>query len=182
MMRFWYDCEFIDDSKVIDLISIGMVCEDGRELYLQSVDFDEYKASDWVQQNVISHLAQCPCCGHKVNHDVMGKCRHNQCPWRTHEQIRDEILAFVNAGDGKPEFWSWISSYDHVALTQLFGTMMDYPHEWTHYTRDFQYILDERGISDDELPQQDEGVHHALEDARHLKKLWGYIVRNDAWQ
>ncbi len=39
-MRYWYDTEFIEDGKTIDLISIGIVAEDGRELYLQSVEFD----------------------------------------------------------------------------------------------------------------------------------------------
>jgi hypothetical protein len=54
-----------------------------------------------------------------------------------------------------------------------------------HYSiKDFQQVLDEYrgGISDDELPEQKSGIHNALSDARHLKKLWGYIVRNDAWQ
>jgi hypothetical protein len=60
--------------------------------------------------------------------------------------------------------------------------MMDLPKGWPHYIKDFQYILDERGISDDELPAQEEGLHNALADAHHLKRLWGYIMRNDAWQ
>jgi hypothetical protein len=30
-MRYWLDTEFIEDGKTIDLISIGIVAEDGRE-------------------------------------------------------------------------------------------------------------------------------------------------------
>lgn len=32
-MRIYYDCEFLEDGNTIDLISMGMVAEDGRELY-----------------------------------------------------------------------------------------------------------------------------------------------------
>ncbi|HET7322728.1 MAG TPA: hypothetical protein VFJ06_00160 [Halococcus sp.] len=32
-VRFFYDTEFIDNGRIIDLISIGVVAEDGREFY-----------------------------------------------------------------------------------------------------------------------------------------------------
>ncbi len=32
-MKIFYDAEFIEDGVTIDLISIAMVAEDGRELY-----------------------------------------------------------------------------------------------------------------------------------------------------
>lgn len=31
-MRFWFDTEFIENGHTIDLISIGIVAEDGRTL------------------------------------------------------------------------------------------------------------------------------------------------------
>ena len=37
-MRYFLDTEFIEDGKTIDLLSIGIVAEDGRELYLQNVE------------------------------------------------------------------------------------------------------------------------------------------------
>ncbi len=47
-MRYWYDTEFIEDGKAIDLISIAVVAQDGRELYIQSTEFDPSKASLWI--------------------------------------------------------------------------------------------------------------------------------------
>jgi hypothetical protein len=202
MTHYWIDTEFLDTGSTIDLVSIGLVCEDGRELYLQSLGFNLNKANEWVQANVFPHLQLCQHIGtaeksvesvlwtQMSDHGFLGGGCHTrdligfspECPWRTREQIRDEVKAFVNAGEGKPEFIGWCSSYDHVALCQLFGTMMDIPNGWPHYITEFQQILDGRGVYDDQLPQQEEGTHNALEDARHLKKLWGYIVRNDAWQ
>ena len=43
-MRFFYDCEFIEDGTTIDLVSIGVVGEDGREFYAVSTEFDAGRA------------------------------------------------------------------------------------------------------------------------------------------
>jgi hypothetical protein len=117
-MKIFIDSEFVDDGKTIDLISIGLVAEDGRELYLQSCEFDPEKASPWVQENVFTTLLVCP----HLSGNVRGLYAHAQgqctfetpcegitglsgltlpgayligayadCPWRTREQIkRDE--------------------------------------------------------------------------------------------
>ncbi len=150
---------------------------------MQSVEYDETKASDWVKENVLHNLPLCPCCGHQVNHWEVGKCRSKWCMWRTREQIKQEILTFMDVEEyGKPELYGWCAGYDWVAFCQIFGTMMDLPEGYPHYMKDLQQILDDRGISDEELPKQEEGLHNALADAQHLKRLWGYIVRNDCWQ
>ena len=44
MARFFIDTEFVEDGKTIDLISIGIVCEDGREFYAVSTEFDGGRA------------------------------------------------------------------------------------------------------------------------------------------
>lgn len=204
LTKYFIDSEFIDDGKTIDLISIGIVCEDGRELYLQSSQFAPELASQWVKDNVIDHLKICPHAypefrrevyTNRIVHSAHGQCRftrwsssggeyegvNEDCFWRTHLQIRDEVLHFITPGDNV-EFWGWCAGYDFVALCQIFGTMMDLPPGWPHYIHEFQQILDERGIPDDDLPKQEDGLHNALTDAKHLKKLWGYVVRNDCWQ
>lgn len=193
-MKYFVDTEFIDDGCTIDLISIGIACEDGRELYLQSVEFDPDKASPWVQEHVLNSLIVCPRLSGNIRglyaHEG-GQCvfsepfkgtigAHTDCPWRTRAQMRNEINHFFNSE--KIELWGWVTSYDHVALCQLFGTMMDVPSQFPHYIKDLQYALDERGISDDELPQQESGVHNALADARHIKKLWECVVIDNTWQ
>ncbi len=198
-MKYFIDTEFIDDGKIIDLISIGIVAEDGQEYYAQSVEFNHRNASLWVKENVLTHLLSCPS-SHaaslgtsglyrtdRAEHQRHGQCVDQQrgfvhnCPWRTREQLKRDVQMFFNPSDSF-ELWGWCAGYDFVAFCQLFGTMMDLPKGWPHYIKDLQYILDERGISDGQLPQQEDGLHNALADAHHLKRLWGYIVRNDAWQ
>lgn len=193
MTRYFLDEEFIDDGKTIELISIGIVCEDGRELYLQSCQFPILIAPEWVRENVLPHLSICPHIPYRsertaiadhIAHYERGQCTfsrdniigaHADCFWRTREQLRNEVQHFISDDGSKVELWGWCSSYDHVALCQLFGTMMDAPAHFPHHMNDIQYLLDERGISDDELPKQEGQTHNALEDARQIKKIWEWL-------
>ncbi|HEU4360304.1 MAG TPA: hypothetical protein VFR27_02205, partial [Mycobacterium sp.] len=52
-MRYFYDTEFIDDGYTIELISIGVVAEDGREYYAVSTEFDAGRAGPWVRTHVL---------------------------------------------------------------------------------------------------------------------------------
>lgn len=192
-MRYYLDTEFVDDGKTIDLISIGIVCEDGRELYLQSVEIDQRKASEWVKENVLKQLLMCPQT-HHIRHEIDGLYRtdkayhrkyggqcidqqrgliHN-CPWRTREQMKRDIQLFFNPSDGI-ELIGWCAGYDFVAFCQLFGTMMDVPRGYPHYIQDIQFLLDERGIPDEALPVPEGQAHNALADAKHIQQIWRWL-------
>ena len=54
--RYFYDCEFIEDGHVVDLVSIGVVDENGREFYAISTEFDDTRAIPWVRRNVLDKL------------------------------------------------------------------------------------------------------------------------------
>ena len=49
-MKYFLDTEFIEDGKTIDLISIGIVAEDGREYYAINSECDFPKANDWIKE------------------------------------------------------------------------------------------------------------------------------------
>jgi hypothetical protein len=152
-MKYWLDTEFIEDGKTIDLISIGIVAEDGRELYAQS-DCDLSKASQWVVENVVRHL---------------------QPTFQPREDVRLEVLAFCDLDKyGKPEFWGYYADYDWVVLCQLFGSMMDLPKGWPMYCRDIKQLCDDKG--NPRLPEQGKGEHHALADARWNKAAWEFLL------
>ena len=70
----------------------------------------------------------------------------NDPAWMPREVLRDALLEFLGA---EPVLWAWYGAYDHVALCQL----------WEHLGRP-------------PLPTQAEGLHHALDDARHCKARW----------
>ena len=57
-MKYFIDTEFIERGHEfpVTLLSIGIVAEDGREFYMESLTADHSTASDWVKDNVLPHL------------------------------------------------------------------------------------------------------------------------------
>lgn len=162
-MKFFIDTEFIESgpSKPIQLISIGIVSADGREMYAISSEFDPLDASPWVQENVLSKI-------------TTAQFRFS-LPLR---EIARQILAFVwpsiDAGKEKPEFWGYYADYDWVVFCQIFGTMMDLPKGFPMYCRDIKQLCDEKG--NPQLPTQGEGEHDALADARWNKLAYEFLA------
>lgn len=152
--RFFIDTEFIERPCTIDLISIGIFCEDGREFYAINGECDLSKASDWVKENVIPHLEFCP--------QMMRP-----------DKIREEIQEFI--GDCTPEFWGYYADYDWVVFCWLFGSMVDLPTGWPMYCRDLKQELDNLGnptIPEEIKPQNE---HNALADAKYHGRIYDFI-------
>lgn len=135
----------------MELISIGIVAEDGREFYAISSEFDESKVNDWVRSNVLPKI---PKPKDRMSIDEIAK------------QIRD----FVG---NEPEFWAYYADYDWVLLCWCFGAMVDLPPSWPMFCMDFKQHMVERKISKEMLPCQEESSKHdALADARWLRDAW----------
>jgi len=152
-MEYFFDTEFIEDGKTIDLVSIGIVAADGRELYCVSSEFDASKADDWVKQNVLTKLGDEP----PVERAV----------------IRDKIKEFCKYG---PEFWAYYADYDWVVLCQLFGKMINLPRHFPFYCRDLKQLLDDRGLS--EVRQSEDTAHNALSDAKWVRDTYMRLYPN----
>ena len=173
-MKFWFDTEFIEDGNTIDLISIGMVSQDGREYYAISKEFDASKASTWVINHVLKHLPPVEVIGMPINGIVYGNELVCSYPpeYRTREEIKNDILKFVSGGD-QPEFWAYYADYDWVVLCQLFGRMIDLPKGWPRYCRDIKQLCDSLG--NPKLPKPEGTEHHALDDARWVKQAHAFL-------
>lgn len=155
--RYFYDCEFIEDGRTVDLVSIGVVDEQGREFYAVSTEFDATRAVPWVRRNVLDKL---PSPGDPA--------------WRSRLRIRDDLRAFLRQPlrerpEEQMELWAWYAAYDHVALAQLWGPMTALPREIPRFTKDLRQLWDDRGRP--ELPEM-QGRHDALVDARHNLARW----------
>jgi hypothetical protein len=185
-MRYYLDTEFIEDGSTVDLVSIGVVSEDGREYYAQSAEFDHHKADEWVKEHVLKQLVMCPhgepgqkgiaglYRADKAYHKKYGHCKFDTCPWRTREQIKQDILAFMDSEQhGTPEIWGYYSAYDHIAFCQLFGKMIDLPDGYPMYTHDLIQWADMLG--NPQLPLQEDSEHNALADARWNKTVWEFL-------
>lgn len=157
-MKYFLDHEFMEDGKTIETLSLGLVCEDGRELYIVNSEADHSKANDWVKENVIPHLF-----------DDVGYA--GQLKNWGRDLTRLAVFEFVQ--DTKPEFWGYYADYDWVAFCQLFGPMVKLPKGFPMYCRDIKQLCDMLG--NPKLPEQGKGEHHALLDARWNKKAYEFI-------
>ena len=170
-MRYFIDTEFIEYPCTIDLISIGIVCEDGREFYAISKEFDPKKASEWVKENVLSSLP-----GMYVNLSNPSqeqKLKQESLLWKSRAQIKNGILKFI--GDDIPEFWGYYADYDWVVFCWLFGSMIDLPKGWPMYCLDLKQLCDDMG--NPKLPEQGEGEHDALEDAKWNMEAYNFLTK-----
>ena len=155
-MRYWFDSEFHDDGTTIELISIGVVSEDGREYYAESCEYAQDRASPWIQKHVLPQL------------------RCTQRP--TRKIIRDEIARFfsdpqdVENLPSSPEFWAYCGEYDWIVLRQLFGDLMAWPRGWPVLAMDVeQWRLQ---LNAPNFRPQALGKHNALADARYTRSCW----------
>lgn len=151
-MKIWFDTEFIEDGKTIDLLSIGAEAEDGSLFYAESSECDRSRASPWVVENVFPHLTP----------DT--------------SLTREEIaVGFREFAGYRPEFWAYYADYDWVVLCQLYGTMMQLPKGWPMYCRDIKQFCD--SIGNPKLPEQGNGEHNALLDARWARTAHAFLER-----
>src|SRR4051794_22095969 len=154
--RYFIDTEFLEDGTTIELVSVGVVCEDGREYYAVSTDFDAGAAIPWVREHVLPQLPP-----------------PSDQAWKSNTVIREELLAFLTADGRGPETWAWYGDYDHVVICQLWGTMPQLPRAMPRFTRDLRQEWERLGSPS--LPRQESGRHHALEDARHNARVWSVL-------
>lgn len=184
-MKYFFDTEFIEDGKTIDLISIGIVAEDGRELYLGNKECDFSKASKWVCDNVLYDKLL------KRSYRYPESRFIDDSLWKPKREVAYEVATFLGAEEArspefglryalrhdspKPEIWAYYADYDWVVFCQLFGTMMDLPKGFPMYCRDIKQECDRLG--DPKLPEQGKGEHNALADARWNRDAYNFLLK-----
>ena len=151
-VKYWIDTEFIEQPYTIDLISVGLVAEDGREFYAESNEVDWSKASQWTLLNVRPQL------------DGKGMRR---------EEIGYAVRGLTD-GDEHPVFWGYFPTYDWVAFSWLFGSIDELPFHYPQLCLDIKQWAIELG--DPELPHQMGARHHALLDARWTRDAWAFLA------
>jgi hypothetical protein len=185
-VRYWYDTEFLEDGKTIELISIGIVAEDGSEYYAVNAEMpmDRIRGHDWLVRNVLPHLPitsrtslntyiknppnsfpRPPISGVDIDHTAT-------CV-KPRQVIANEVRDFLLAMPSKPELWAWYGAYDHVVLCQLWGPMIGLPKGIPMWTNDLRQEVHRLG--NPEMPAQEEGAHNALADARHVESMYTHL-------
>jgi len=221
-MKYFFDTEFIEGFKKpikwlptignfnkpyhsIQLISIGIVCEDGREYYAVSNEYNYNDASDWVKENVIKQLGDSYPIG-KSNKQIANEISEF-CMVAEFKEYEGSRVYQENGYTAKgrlewinPVFYAYYADYDWVVFCSLFGTMIDLPKGFPMYCRDLKQTLDEKCEYNDafyslkirdwhELGENDKldaikkhpnypkqaDEHNALDDAKWNYKLYKFL-------
>lgn len=162
-MRYFLDSEFVDDGRgPLTLLSLGLVAEDGRELYLVSCEWSEADLNVWVREHVLPHLGNAP----RVSLSSM----------------REAVEAFVGA-DPSPEFWGYFSAYDWFLFCRLWGEWAAMPASIPKICLDLKQWAKQIGIDSTQFKAavpQEGTAHNALDDARWNRALWAHLLDRSA--
>lgn len=179
-MKIFHDWEFLEDGERIYPIAVAMCSSDGRELYCVFEEIEESPLKDrirkhsWLMGNVVPYL---PLRDGKVTRPLidlgtnffLDASSNLVMPRR---MIRNAVREFVlaNLDDGEElELWGWYSSYDHVALSQLFGSMIRLPQGFPMFTRDLKQRWTEFKRPESELPGMTEKNHDPRDEVRLMR-------------
>jgi len=161
-MKYFLDTEFHEYKNnginTIELISIGIICEDGRKYYAESddVNLSAAEANTWLKENVLANL---------VNNEKL-----------SNDSIAATIRGWI--GTDKPIFYGYYCDYDWVVFCWLFGRMIDLPENFPMYCIDLKQMMDERGLTKEwkqKYCPDPINEHNALADAKWNKRLYDAI-------
>ena len=151
-LRYFLDTEFVD-ARPIEIISLGLVADEGPAFYGESDSIDWSKADDWHLRNVKPHL---------------------KGPVMSRVDLRRGIVDLVGE-DPRPEFWGYVCASDWVAFYQLFGRLLDLPAGWPKICLDLKQWAIQLG--NPPLPPKPADEHHALADSRWNRDVWYHLDR-----
>jgi hypothetical protein len=149
-VKLFIDTEFTDFSRP-DLISIGIVSEDGREFYGERNDFLQVRCSDFVRKVILPQLGHTP-----DNVYTLPALKGALLEWLKQFTSEAQTIICSNLDD------------DWVLLTKLLGN--DIPRSITY--RNIEHNIDD-GRLKEYFQASSLTEHHALNDARACR--YAYI-------
>lgn len=189
MIRYFYDTEFLETGHSINLISIGIVTEDGsREYYAVNREINDgqlygkIRRHKWLIDNVVPHLPV----RMKTVPVVLRDGSASELPGfdldldhpdvKPRGQIADEVRDFLLRPNGPMELWAYYGAYDHVVMSWLWGPMMNRPNGIPMFSHDVMQLASLLGMDDANLPRQIGQLHNALDDARWTRDAWRHLT------
>jgi inhibitor of KinA sporulation pathway (predicted exonuclease) len=216
MAKYFIDTEFIEGfhkplfgkrRHFIDLISIGIVCEDGRTYYAISNQFEPDDADSWVKENVLypimrqngydkplSNLHGCLSYNKRAVKSIqkaIGKhpaviAMEIQDFCRQSRDYSHEGITVTYSETKYPEFYAYYADYDWVVFCSLFGRMIDLPEGFPMYCIDLKQSFDETmqrlGLNGKNVKTRSdypkqENEHNALDDAKWNYNLFKFLEK-----
>jgi hypothetical protein len=167
-MKYFFDTEFNEGDKKLDLISIGIISEDDRTFYAEvPINNISDNFNPFVKKNILPLLkyyntrTKIP----YYNNDLK-----NMEIYADEKFIKDKLLEFI---DKSPEFWAYYADYDWVIFCWIFGQMVDLPEHFPKFCNDIKQLAEE--LNNPKIADP-EGEHNALIDAKWNKKYYEHLI------
>ncbi|WP_399559376.1 hypothetical protein [Streptomyces chartreusis] len=179
----YLDCEFLrSDPELSGLYSIALTDDNGIDYYACNKDGRPFQLAyeEWMLDNVVPYLPM------QIYRDLTGGVstvhwdeRHPDYGMvKPAVQIRDEIAAyFENTDADQTHLYAYYGGQDIFRLHSLWG------HDWSVmpdavpcWFYDLKGLAVQRG--NPRLPEQQEGAHNALEDARWNREVHRFLQRH----
>lgn len=194
-MKYFLDTEFIEgftqpfigrSRHFIDLVSIGIVDENGRTFSAISSEYSYQEASPWVKEHVLEPL-YLSTVHRDARYDYSVYNFHKSFGRPLHE-IRTDLLAWFSCTQTGEQEWTapagieiygYYADYDWVLFCSLFGRMIDLPKGFPMYCQDLKQMMDERGLTKEwkrEFCPDPAAEHLAIVDAAWNKDLYSKII------
>jgi hypothetical protein len=169
-MKIFLDTEFTGLHQKTTLISLGLVSECGKTFYAEFTDYDKAQIDEWLRENVIDNLGQCPSTSDYDSKDHIVKIG-------VHDHIRFYLGQWLSQFD-QVEIWGDCLAYDWVLFNNIFGGAFDIPQNVYYIPFDICTLFKIKGI-DPDISREEfinnsaDGVkHNALYDARVIKACY----------
>lgn len=186
-MKIFFDTEFSGLRKDTELISIGLISEDGREFYAEISDIDTKNVDKWVYDNVLMNTVEfgnayvLDICENENNYYVGTKLDVSN-------YLREWLMQFDDV-----ELVSDVCHYDMVLFIDLFGTAFDLPTNVGASCHDINqdiariYNMTEKEAFDYSREKLLEGhniniggeKHNSMYDARVIQKLYELLLEEE---
>lgn len=179
-MNIYFDTEFTGLYKDTDIISMGLISEDGKELYLEFKGLDVAKQDIWLKKNVLPYTVLY---GEADWEDIVDNVMNYHSG--TKEELKGVLLTWLRQFDNV-QLVSDVCHYDMVLFIDIFGSAFDIPKNVSASCHDInQDIANTYGVSEatafelsreqivEDMEEQIEGnKHNALYDAKVIRAIY----------
>jgi hypothetical protein len=168
--RVFLDTEFMECDGHVELISVGGVMtqsdnEPPRLFYAENCHADLGRANEWVKANVIPNLS-----GTSGNQWDLHNAEGGYLPPSAIGRALEKWVTQDCEGR-RIELWGWYAAFDFVAISSLYGRMVDIPKGMPRRMRDVKQLHDRVPLT--VLPPPPTQRHHALSDAEWTRQAFG---------
>lgn len=184
-MNIYFDTEFSGLHKDTTLISMGLVSENGKELYLEFTDYNKTQCDDWIKENVLNNTIMEG--NSSVTDIVLDEMDYHKGDKQT---LKGVLLHWLSQFDSV-ELVSDVCHYDMVLFIDVFGTAFDLPKNVCPVCYDINMdiakeynvaLVDAFDMNREMLLEEFDKVvkgskHNSLYDAKVIKEIYNAIGR-----